>query len=53
LIYYEGFESIEKAIDREKYIKGKTRPWKEELIRTMNENWEDLTEAATEKIKFS
>ena len=28
LVYYENFDSIEEAIEREKYIKGKSRKWK-------------------------
>ena len=44
LIYYENLGSIEEAIDREKYIKGKTRKWKEELIGIINPEWRDLSE---------
>jgi putative endonuclease len=43
LIYYEGFNSIVEAIAREKFIKGKSRKWKEALIQTMNPEWLDLT----------
>ena len=43
LIFFEGFESIESAIKREKYIKGKTRKWKDELIKSMNSEMKDLT----------
>lgn len=43
LIYYESFNSIEEGVEREKYLKGKTRKWKEALIATMNETWNDLT----------
>ena len=42
LIYYEGFLSIEEAIAREKQIKGGSRKKKEDLINTMNPNWNDL-----------
>ncbi|MEO5980484.1 MAG: GIY-YIG nuclease family protein [Chryseolinea sp.] len=35
LIYFEGFQDIEQAIRREKYIKGKGRAWKETLINGM------------------
>lgn len=42
-IYYEPFELITDAIEREKYIKGKTRKWKEELINKTNPGWIDLT----------
>jgi putative endonuclease len=44
LIYYETFDSITDAIDREKYIKGKNRSWKEERISAQNPQWRDLTE---------
>jgi len=44
LIYYQGFESVQDAIEQEKYIKGKKRAWKDELIKTMNADWKDLTE---------
>ena len=43
LIYYEAFEVIEGAIKREKYIKGKTRKWKIDLITRLNPGWDDLT----------
>ena len=43
LVYYEGFDLIEKAIEREKYIKGKTRKWKVDLINSGNPEWNDLT----------
>ena len=42
LVYYENFPSIEEAIKREKYIKGKVRKWKNELISVKNPRWEDL-----------
>jgi putative endonuclease len=43
LVYYEGHELITEAIEREKYIKGKTRQWKELLINTDNKAWNDLS----------
>jgi putative endonuclease len=43
LVYYEGFDEISKAIQREKYIKGKSRMWKEALINKVNPNWDDLS----------
>jgi len=43
LVYYEGFDSVLDAIDREKFIKGKTRKWKETLIQKLNPDWNDLT----------
>ncbi|MFZ1808718.1 MAG: GIY-YIG nuclease family protein [Cyclobacteriaceae bacterium] len=42
LVYHEGFHSIEEAIAREKYIKGKSRKWKDELITKFNPLWTDL-----------
>ena len=44
LVYYENFDSIEEAIDREKYIKGKSRKWKLTLISRFNPTWRDLYE---------
>ena len=43
LVYYEAFDSIVDAIAREKELKIKTRRRKEELIKTKNPSWEDLT----------
>jgi putative endonuclease len=43
LIYYEGYETITDAIVREKYIKGKSRKWKEDLINSKNATWKDLS----------
>src|SRR5690606_9757809 len=44
LVYYEGFELMEEAINREKFIKGKTRKWKLDLINSGNPEWNDLTD---------
>ena len=43
LVHYEPFESIVEAIEREKYIKGKSRKWKEDLIAKTNPELDDLT----------
>ncbi|MGE0590124.1 MAG: GIY-YIG nuclease family protein [Cyclobacteriaceae bacterium] len=43
LVYYEHFHNIEEAIERERYIKGKTRKWKEQLIESLNPTWSDLS----------
>jgi putative endonuclease len=43
LIYYEEYDSIEEAIEREKYIKRKSRKWKEDLVNSVNPGWDDLT----------
>jgi putative endonuclease len=42
LVYYEGQETIIDAIAREKFIKGKSRQWKIDLIQKMNPNFDDL-----------
>ena len=42
LVYFKTFNSIEEAIVEEKYIKGKKRRWKEDLISQTNPAWEDL-----------
>lgn len=42
LIYYEVFDDISDAINREKEIKGKSRQYKIDLINTMNPDWHDM-----------
>ncbi len=42
LVYYEIFDSIEMAIEREKQIKAGSRNGKIKLIENMNDNWSDL-----------
>ena len=42
LVYYEVADSIETAIEREKFLKGKTRQYKNNLISEMNYKWIDL-----------
>ena len=42
LIYYEQYDSIIDAIEREKYIKGKKRNWKMDLVHDFNLHWVDL-----------
>ena len=44
LVYYEISETITTAIKREKYLKGKTRKYKQELIKNFNPEWNDLYE---------
>ena len=43
LVYYEVFEDIRAAIDREKQIKGWLRAKKLKLIQEMNPEWRDLS----------
>ncbi len=44
LVYFESFETIESAIEREKQIKGGSRSKKLELIKNMNADFKDLYE---------
>lgn len=44
LIYYEHFDFIEQAINREKEIKGWLRAKKETLINSRNPEWKFLNE---------
>jgi putative endonuclease len=43
LIYYECFELIESAIEREKQLKKWNRVWKEDLIKLFNPQLKDLS----------
>ena len=42
LVYFEQFEDIKLAIEREKQMKVWRRDWKLELIEADNPRWEDL-----------
>ena len=44
LVYFESFDNIEQAIEKEKYLKGKKREFKENLIDSINPQWLDLSE---------
>lgn len=44
LVYYEHYSDIRQAITREKELKGWLRKKKEDLIRTINPKWKDLSE---------
>ena len=44
LVWYEGHETMESAILREKALKEWRRKWKLELIERDNPGWEDLYE---------
>jgi putative endonuclease len=44
LVYYESFDEVIKAINREKQIKGLLRIKKIQLIVSMNPTWRDLSE---------
>jgi len=43
LVYYEHYVDINSAIEREKILKKWNRNKKENLIRTINPRWEDLS----------
>ncbi len=42
LVYYESYEDIRNALQREKSLKHWPREWKLALIQQMNPDWEDL-----------
>ena len=42
LVYYEAFDDIRLAIQREKNIKHWSRAWRVRLIHAMNPEWNDL-----------
>ena len=44
LVYYEVYDSVEAAIQREKQIKGGSRQKKISLIRSVNSSFDDLYE---------
>jgi putative endonuclease len=44
LVYYESFNEVQKAIYREKQLKGWVRRKKIALIESMNPRWADLAE---------
>ena len=44
LVYYEETDDVQTAIEREKQIKGWLRRRKVALIKSMNPNWDDLSE---------
>ena len=44
LVYWESFDDVLKAIDREKQIKRWRREKKIKLIESMNPNWHDLSD---------
>ena len=43
LVYYETFQYINDAIDREKQLKKWNRQWKINLIEEENKDWKDLS----------
>jgi len=53
LVYYEGFDDVRKAIDREKQLKGWVRRKKIALIESKNARWEDLAEKWGAQMAFA
>ena len=47
LVYYEVFDEILPAIQREKSLKRWPREWKLNLVERLNPHWEDLMPALT------
>ena len=45
LVYYEDCQRIDYAIEREKKLKKWRREWKDDLVRSMNPNRNDLSES--------
>jgi len=43
LVYYEIFADIRLAITREKQLKNWKREWKNELVKKVNPEWNDLS----------
>ena len=42
LVYYETTTDIYSAIEREKQIKSHSRKWKNDLVNSLNPEWNDL-----------
>jgi putative endonuclease len=53
LVYFEGFDDVRKAIDREKQLKGWRRSKKIALIQSQNPRWQDLAEKWGWKMAFA
>ncbi|TYB31573.1 MAG: GIY-YIG nuclease family protein [Candidatus Mcinerneyibacterium aminivorans] len=44
LVYYEKYNDINEAIEREKQLKNWHRDWKNNLVEKENSEWKDLSE---------
>ncbi|MFY9843267.1 MAG: GIY-YIG nuclease family protein [Terriglobales bacterium] len=53
LVYYESFDDVRNAIDREKRIKGWLRIRKIQLIVGVNPTWSDLSEGWYERHPYA
>lgn len=52
LVYYEKYHDVNKAIAREKSLKGINRQKKRDLIRAVNPKYEDLSEAWAKEFRI-
>jgi putative endonuclease len=52
LVYYGGFDQVQKAIGREKQLKGWRRSKKMALIDSVNPRWQDLAETWGAEMAF-
>jgi hypothetical protein len=53
LVYYESFDDVRKAIDREKQLKGWRRDRKIALIESLNPRWTDPAEKWGAEMRFA
>ena len=53
LVYWESFDEVVKAINREKQLKGWRRAKKVALIESMNRRWQDLAERWGAEMAFA
>jgi putative endonuclease len=53
LVYWESFDEVQRAINREKQLKGWTRAKKIELLESMNPRWADLAEKWGAEMAFA
>ena len=53
LVYYESFDDVRNAIDREKQLKGWIRAKKIVLITSINPKWQDLAEKWGAQMAFA
>jgi len=53
LVYYESFDDVRTAIDREKQLKGWRREKKIALIESLNTRWQDLAEKWGARMAFA
>jgi putative endonuclease len=53
LVYWESFDEVQRAINREKQLKGWTRAKKIGLLESMNPRWADLAEKWGAEMAFA